>query len=225
MITMETFLGFWGKDLTTIKVPKEFEKKLPLATTKFLCRYGLPTIERMYKERKTYLENTTPLPEIILSEVNADSNIKRVYPFFEFAHLLSDQFRFQGQEFIRLGDDADYYIAIEVDSGSVHYIIKSPPETWPYEIPPPLQNQFLNSGVDKLGMYLTAEFLSRRERINPFKEYVDAINANNTNLRNEAEEEYAKIINNLEDEFKALDYHALSVTDSYWRDYLYEMRY
>lgn len=225
MITMETFLGFWGKDLTTIKVPKEIEKKLPLATTKFLLQYGLPTSERMYKERKTYLENTTPLPEIILSEVNVDRNIKRVYPFFEFVHLLSEQFRFQGQDFIRLGNDDDYYIAIEVDSGNVHYIIKNLPEIWPYEIPPPPQNQLINSGVDKLGMYLTAEFLSRRERINPLIKYVNAVNSKNYKLRDKMEETVDKIIDNLEKDFMELDDQALTANESYWRGYLYEMRH
>jgi len=68
MLTIEHYLEFWGKDLMVINIPREIEEVLPHATIMFLRQHGLPTIERIYKERKIYLEITTPLPELILSE-------------------------------------------------------------------------------------------------------------------------------------------------------------
>jgi len=70
MINIQKYLDFWGDDLLTIKISREIEEALPSAAILFLHQYGLPTIERIYKERKTYLEFTTPLPEIILSKNN-----------------------------------------------------------------------------------------------------------------------------------------------------------
>lgn len=224
MMTIKTYLDFWDEDLTTIRISKEIEKVLPPVTIMFLSQYGFPTSERMFRERKTYLESTTPIPEIILSEKNIEKNIKSLSPYFEFIPSLYEAFEFQGLKFVRIGNEGEHDIAIEVNSGSVHYIIRNLPVSWPKEFPPLVQNQLINSGVDKFGMLLTAEFLARRERIEPRKKYVDAINSENAKLRDEAEKEINQIVDNLEKEFRALDNDALVAPESYWRDYLIDIR-
>lgn len=224
MMTIKTYLEFWGEDLTAIRISKEIEKVLPPVAIMFLDQYGLPTSERMFRERKTYLESTTPIPEIFLSEKNIEKNIKSVRPYFEFISFVYELFEFQGLNFVRIGNDGEHDIAIEVNSGSVNYIIRSLPVSWPTEFAPLVQNWLINSGVDKLGMFLTAEFLARRERIKPRKKYIEAINSDNAKLRDESEEEINQIIDNIENEFRALDNEALIVPESYWRDYLINIR-
>ena len=224
MMMSKTYLDFWGEDLMTIRMSKEIEKVLPPVAIMFLDQYGLPTSKRMFRERKTYLESTTPIPEIFLGEKNIEKNIKSVRPYFEFISFVYELFEFQGLKFIRIGNEGEHDIAIEVHSGSVHYMIRSLPVSWPTEFAPLVQNRLINSGVDKLGMFLTAEFLARQERIKPRKKYVDAINSENARLQDESEEEINQIIDNLENEFRALDNEALIVPESYWRDYLINIR-
>ena len=224
MMTIKTYLEFWGEDLTNIRISKEIEKVLPPVAIMFLDQYGLPTSERMFRERKTYLESTTPIPEIFLSEKNIEKNIKSVRPYFEFISFVDEPFEFQGLKFVRIGNEGEHDIAIEVNSGSVNYIIRSLPVSCPTEFAPLVQNLLINSGMDKLGMSLTAEFLARRERIKARKKYVEAINSDNAKLRDESEGEINQIIDNLENEFRALDNEALIVPESYWRDYLINIR-
>ena len=223
-MTIKTYLEFWGEDLTNIRISKEIEKVLPPVAIMFLDQYGLPTSERMFRERKTYLESTTPIPDIFLSEKNIERNIKSVSPYFEFISFVYEPFEFQGLKFVRIGNEGEHDIAIEVNSGSVNYIIRRLPVSWPTEFAPLVQNLLINSGVDKLGMFLTAEFLARQERIKARKKYVEAITSDNAKLRDESEEEINQIIDNLENEFRALDNEALIVPESYWRDYLINIR-
>lgn len=180
-----------------IKISREIEEVLPSATIMFLHQYGLPTIERIYEERKTYLEFTTPLPEIILSENNAERSIKSLHPFIEFTSSLSDRFEFQGLEFVRIGTEHENDVVIETISGNINYIIQNLPVSLPAEFLPIAQNRFMNSGLDKLGMFLTAECLARREMIKPRKKYVDAINSEDYKLRDKTEEAINQIIDNL----------------------------
>ena len=224
MMTTKTYLDFWGEDLMTIRMSEEIKKVLPPIAIMFLNQYGLPTSERMYRERKIYLEGTTPIPEIFLSEKNIEKNIKSVRPYFEFISFAYEQFEFQGLKFVRIGNEGENDIAIEVNSGSINYIIRNIPVSWPTEFAPLVQNRLINSGVDKLGLFLTAEFLARRERIKPRKKYVDAINSENAKLRHKTEKEITQIIDNLEMEFRALDNGALEALESYWRDYLIDIR-
>ena len=153
-----------------------------------------------------------------------ERNIKSLHPFFEFTPSLSDRFKFHGLEFVRIGIEYENDLAIETISGNINYIIKNPPVSLPAEFFPVSQNRFVNSGLEKLGMFLTAEFLARREMIEPRKRYVDAVNSNNYKLRDEMAGEVAQIIDNLEKVFRELDDRALTAKESYWQDYLYEIR-
>ncbi len=221
---MTIYMKFWGMDLVNINLPKDIEMALSPSSIEFLRRSGLPSPERIYNERKNYLKFTSPFPELTLSKVNAEGSIKSVCPYFEFAPSLLERFDFQGHNFIRIGIEGDRDIAIDVNSGFIHYIARNQPEHWPADFPPFVQNLFVNSSVKNLGMFLTAEFIARRERIKPGKKYVDGINSDNTELREEAEEEINQIINNLENEFRVLDKGALLAPESYWRDYLTDTR-
>ena len=160
---------------------------------------------------------------------NIERSIRSLRPFIEFISSLSDRFEFQGSEFVSIGIEHEAYdeghIAIEINSGSVNYIYKIPLPPLPSQFRPVPQSRFVNSGLDKLGMFLTAEFLARREMIQPRKNYVDAINSNNYKLRDKMQETVDQIIDNLEKDFMELDSQALTTAESYWQRYLYEMRY
>lgn len=224
MITLEAYLKFWDRDLLTIKISKEVKKALSANAVVFLTQYGLPSSERVYNERKKYLENTTPLPDIFLSEKSIERSIKSLKPYFEFNSSLFELFEFQGKEFIKIGSEGEFDIAIEVNSGSVNCILLDPPASWPAILPPLEQNRFINSSVEKLAMFLTEEFISRRERIVPTKQYFEAINSKNIKMVDKSEADINQIIDNLENEFKKMDDQINKTTNSYWQDYFVNLR-
>ena len=224
MITIETYLKFWGQDLMNIQIATEIEEVLPPAAVTFFRQYGLPTNDRIFRERKKYLESTTSIPEVILSEKNIKKSIKSLYPYFEFLPSLSETFEFQGEKFVKIGIAGEDDLAIDIGSGSVHRIDRNPPNSWPTNFPPLVQNQFINSAVDKFGLFLAAEFIARQECIVPTRKYDDAINSKNTKLRKVAEKEIDRIIDNLEKEFTETDSQALVTYECFWWSYLREYR-
>jgi hypothetical protein len=227
MMTIKEYLDFWNKDLIKIKPSEEVRDYLAPSAILFLTQYGLPSNNRIYWERKTFLEQTTHLPKITLHGKNIEGNIRRQYPYFEFESSLFAKFVFQGQEFVRIGVEDDRDIAIEVRSGNIRCIDHNLPlDSWPADLQPPTaQNLFVNSGMEELGLSLTAEFLAKRKLILPRKKYVNASRSKNTGLRFEAEKEINQIVNDLETELKTIDHPTFEAADSYWIYYFLQARY
>ncbi|MCE9647409.1 MAG: SUKH-4 family immunity protein [Chloroflexi bacterium] len=227
MITIRDYKDFWQNDLARITLSKQIKEVLAPSAISFLIQYGLPTIDRIYKERRTFLEKTTPLPQIMLHEKSIEENIRRQSPYFEFASSMFSKLVFQGQEYIRIGVEGGCDIAVAVNSGSIHHIDSAPPfEPWPVDLPPPpAQNLFVNSSVEKLALSLTAEFMAKQKSIVPRKKYVDSIESDSMDMQNEAEEEIDRIVNQLENELREIDSLAFEIKNSYWGNYMLYARY
>jgi len=229
MVSIKTYMDFWGEDLMSIKIPKEIKRELPSSTVIFLTKIGLPKSERVYNERKTYIENTTPLPEIILHERNIERSVKSSGPYFEFTSFLHESFSFQGQKFIKLESmtpnyEGEYEIAIDVITGNVNAVIRNPIVPWPVALPFPPQNLFINSGVSELGLFLTVEILSLRKRTLPTRQYYEAYKSRNNKLIKKTKAELDQIIDDLENELRVLDNKAFTFPDSYWQNYFLNLR-
>jgi hypothetical protein len=227
MITLQDYLDFWNKDLVKAKPTDQIRGNLDLSIIVFVERYGLPSIDRIFSERKKFLEETSVLPHIFLSKTNIEDNIKQQRPFFEFETSLSDKIIFKEQEFVRIGVEANRDLVIELQSGNIHCISRTPhPELGHVDFPIPIaQNLFVNSDIEKFGLSFTAEFLAKRKLVIPKKRIVNSYETKNVVLRVETEKEIEQIINDLENELKMIDPAAFELTSSYWIHYFLDVKY
>ena len=209
---------FWGADLEPLIIPDEMKNKFSQDTKLFLREYGLPKSERMFVERENFIRSTFPFPNW---KFNAE--IIKSLPIFEFGASKLAMINFGGEILIRIGISREDEIAVEVNSGKVFYLIPNIPDPWPFDFPF-IQKIFLNSNVENLVMFLTAEFLFRRELIKPGKNYVESANTKNKVLEKRSLQKTKQIVDKLENELLEVDIDALINKNSWWLTYLEDAR-
>jgi hypothetical protein len=218
MITIDSLRDFWGADLESFMIPVEMEDKFPQETKLFLREFGLPKSKRMFIERENFIRSVSPFPDW-----KFDAETIKSSPFFEFSTSGLAMVKFGGKDFIRIGSAQEDEIIVEVNSGKVFYLIPNVPEPWPFDFPL-IQKRFLNSSLEKLIMFLTAEFLFRRKLIKPGKNYVESVNTKNKLLEKKALQITKNVVDKLEKEFLALDNYALITKNNWWSTYLQDAR-
>ena len=209
MINKETLRAFWNGDLQPLEIPAEIAGKLSDDTRIFLSMYGLPKSARIYREHENRIKGTTPFPSWKFSE----EIVKAQSPFFEF----------DGKNFVKIGKEFTNDLAIEINSGSVFYLTRQSPETWPSDFSL-IRIRFLNQNVEKLILFLTTECLFGRELIPLGKHYVEVINIKNKKLEHEILGVAKLIVDKLENEFREMDSDALTMSNGWWSDYLHITR-
>lgn len=209
--------NYWTNELRPVTPHKNLEE-LPGETVGFLLDVGLPTNQKLYEDKLTFLRATIPLKSL-LPTVEEDIT-DRLFQFF--TNDLS-MVQFEERDYVSIGQYGEKIVGLARGTGEVYLLdSQEPPPCYPYPYHPVT---FVNTNIECCLTFLMYDSYYHSLMIEPIVKYNRTIGI----LGKEQEQEVAKsevtsLIARLEQQLRDSDKRALNESVSYWRFYMFDLK-